>query len=574
MMLQYINKSLMTRVFNSNEFKGWLLSRRWFGDKSALSNLQFKCSLDYFEIISERLLLSIIKIETPEYTKSYYLPLIYYEELTDILEAIENTTENVVLLTENTFSKKQVINIEGEQTIFTLNLLEGEYCLYYWKKIIFDKTISEKFPALSLRLNLYTEQFQDADNKAIVQNLIEVSLNPDRYTLSLKQLGGGHTTNNIFLLKIKDIKIPDGSSFFYILKSYKEYAEIIEPYKLLILVKNSFPNAPKIYGTITIQEIQTISILESIPNKGNLGEIYWNELNNMIKSVFKNIKADYSKYLEKIEISKLIKANCIETLKISEEIGKNIKKLHESLIFPEDDNYKLETVESQSFLKKYTEKLNLMIDNLQNKMKQRSKDAFYNLPKINSILIDTKDIIKKLRENFKDSEVKIQPVHQDLHMEQVLYDKSNGQYIFNFVDFEGDPQLPISGKRGKFPVEKDLAAFLRAVNYIKFNTLLGFIEEKAIQKDKYEVPEEILYGMFFRKAAKPINQTLEILSNLLNTWEQKVLGRIVFYLQPNIPLTNYFTIERVLNELNYEILFRPNKIIIPILGLKQITERT
>jgi len=40
-----------------------------------------------------------------------------------------------------------------------------------------------------------------------------------------------------------------------------------------------------------------------------------------------------------------------------------------------------------------------------------------------------------------------------------------------------------------------------------------------------------------------------------------------------ITLINYFTIERVLNELAYELLFRPDKILIPILGLKEIIDK-
>ena len=51
-MLDFIDNNLVQDIFNSNEFKGWLLSKRWFGDKSALSNLEFKINLNYFEILS------------------------------------------------------------------------------------------------------------------------------------------------------------------------------------------------------------------------------------------------------------------------------------------------------------------------------------------------------------------------------------------------------------------------------------------------------------------------------------------------------------------------------------------
>jgi len=206
-------------------------------------------------------------------------------------------------------------------------------------------------------------------------------------------------------------------------------------------------------------------------------------------------------------------------------------------------------------------------------MTQQSESAFFNLPKISSILIDIKDIIERFRAEFKVPKIDIQPVHQDLHMEQILYNKVNSQYNFNFIDFEGDPQLTIEERKGKFPVEKDLASFLRALSYIKFNTLLNFIEKKIIRKNKYEVPEEILYNLYFRRAARPLNKTLDSVLNVLNIWETKLMGKILKNLNLDYVLITYFYIERALYELSYEVGHRPNKILVPILGLKEIVDK-
>ncbi|MFX1320614.1 MAG: hypothetical protein ACFFAQ_03110 [Promethearchaeota archaeon] len=574
-MLSFIDNNLVQDIFNSNEFKGWLLSKRWFGDKSALSNLEFKINLNYFEILSERILLTVIDIQKPEYKKSYFLPLIYYEKIQEILELNEISNKKKILaLTVNTFSKKIVLNIEGEQKIFTVNLVEGEYCLFFWKKILFDKEISESFPSRSLDLTLYTEQFQDEANMKKVQNLIETSLYPDRYSLSLTQLGGGNTTNTLFLLSILNNRMPDQEPNTYVLKSYKEYLESLEPATLFILVQNEFPNAPKIYGTIKLRDKETIGILENVPNIGNLGDIYWSELNNMLNREFKDFNKDFSQLTEKSNISQVIKETCYETLKVSDEIGYYIKRLHESLIYPEREEYNLESVESNKYLASYTEKLNSMITELQNTMNLQTDNSFFNLPKINSILIDIKDIIETLRIDFKEIKIQIQPVHQDLHMEQILYNKINDQYQYYFIDFEGDPQLTFTEKKGKFPIEKDLASFLRALSYIKFNTFLKFIEQKVIRKGKYEVPEEILYNIIFRRAARPINKTLDVVLKVLNIWESKLIGKILKNLNVHYTLITYFYIERALHELNYEMLFRPSKIIVPILGLKEIIDKS
>lgn len=573
-MINYLEKNMIQGIYNSNEFKGWLLSRRWFGDKSTLSNLEFDVSLHYFENITKNIFLTIINVKTSNYSKKYFLPLIYYKKIEEILESSEKTHSNIVKLTENTFSKKLVINIENNQKIVTLNLLEAEFCLFFWKKMLFDTNISERFPSLDLELTLYNKQFEDEVNMKKVQNLIEASLYPDRYSLSINQLGKGNTTNMLFSLNIVNNKFPGQIPISYVLKSYKVYSTTIEPSALFILVKNKFPNAPKIYGTIKVHDKETIQIIESVPNKGNLGDIYWTELNNMIKTEFKNADNDYSKYNDKSNISQLIKDHCSETIRVSSEIGKYINNLHKSLVLPSQIEYNVETVDSETYLKTYTEKLKSMISELLTYMTDQPESAFFNLPKVSSILIDLKDIIERFRSDFKLQKINIQPVHQDLHMEQILYNNIDNHYNFYFIDFEGDPQLSLEEKKSKFPIEKDLASFLRALSYIKFNSLLKFIENKIIRKDKYEVPEEILYNLFFRRAARPLKKVLDIVLNVLNTWENKLIGKILKNLNADYILITYFYIERALHELNYEILFRPNMIITPILGLKEIIEKS
>jgi len=576
-MRNYFDKNLIQQVFNSNEFKGWLLSRRWFGDKSSLSNLAFRVTISYFKIVSERIFLTIIVITTQEYTKSYFLPMISYEKIQEILEPREKTSDNIVKLTENTYSKMVALNVYDKQNekVISLNLVEAEYCVFFWKKMLFDKKITETFPALSMELTLYSEQFEDEINMTKVRNLIEASLYPERYEYGLEQLGGGNTTNLLFSLKIYK-KSANKEHISYILKSYKDYSGSLEPRSLFVLVKNNFPNAPKIYGTIKLQGKETIGILEDVSNIGNLGDIYWNEVNKMINDVFKRVNDDYTYLNNKEDMSNIIKKHCVESLKVSEKIGFQIKKLHKALILTDDPLYSKEMVDSKDYLKNYTDNLNSMVSKIQSYMNKKSEGAFYNSPKITSILLDIKDIIEKFRSEFDIQQITIQPVHQDLHMQQILYNKSNDQFNFYFIDFEGDPQLSIEEKNKKFPIEKDLASFLRSLSYIKFNTLLNFIEMKIVDKGKFEVPAEFLFSLYFRKSSKTTikHKNLEIALNLLNLWENKLMGKIIDKsLKLHFTLINYFTIERTLHELNYELLFRPNNIIIPILGLKEIIEK-
>jgi predicted trehalose synthase len=296
----------------------------------------------------------------------------------------------------------------------------------------------------------------------------------------------------------------------------------------------------------------------------------------MITSVFNKVGDDYSSLEDKDKMSAYIKQYCVASLNVSEKIGFQIKQLHEGLISHDENQYLKEKISSKDYLKNYSEKLHSIVNKIQIDMSKGSEGAFYKSPKISSILIDIKDIIEKLLSEFDIDQITIQPVHQDLHFQQILYNKFNGDYNFFFIDFEGDPQLSEEQKKQKFPVEKDFGSFLRSLSYIKFNTLLNFIEREIVDKEKFEVPAEFLFNMFFRKSSKITqkHKKLEAALRLLNMWENKLMSRILEKsLNLQFTLINFFTIERVLHELGYELLFRPSNIIIPILGLKEIIDK-
>ena len=577
-MFNSFEKNLFTQIFNTNEFKAWLLSKRWFGDKSTLGNLAFEIIIKYFQNISENIILTIIEVKTEGYSKEYFFPLIIYDKIYDILEDYEKTRENITNLIEKTFSKMIVFNIleNSKENVMNLNLLEAEYCIHFWKKMLFDKTISEHFPSYNLDLTLYEEQFEDKENLENVQALVEASLYLNKYDLFLEQLGGGNTTNLLFKLTISKKGSKNKECFSYVLKSYKEYTTRIEPRTLFILVKNNFPNAPKIYGMIKIKGKDTIGILQNVPNIGNIGDIYWREVNKMTIDFYNYIKENSIKNNDLETFNDFVNKYCAESLKVSREIGPYIKKLHDALINEDYNDYSPEIIESRKYLEKYTKKLQEQVLKIQDYMKKREDISFFDSPKIKSILIDILDVIESLKDDFQVEKIKIRPVHQDLHMQQILYNKINGNYYFYFIDFEGDPQLSPEEKRSKFPIEKDLGSFLRSLSYIKFNTLLSFIDEYIVDKSRFEVPQEILYSTYFRKSARITlkQEYVNIVAKLLEYWETKLMGNIFDKsLKLHFTLINYFSIERALHELEYELLFRPNMAIIPILGLKEIIEK-
>ena len=111
------------------------------------------------------------------------------------------------------------------------------------------------------------------------------------------------------------------------------------------------------------------------------------------------------------------------------------------------------------------------------------------------------------------------------------------------------------------------------MSYIKYNTLLGYINEKIVKKEGKQSPEEILHDLLFLNKKKDGFRTLEMVLSVLNIWEKNLTEIILRELEPNITLLDFFTIERTLQEINYEILYRPYKLIVPLLGLKEIIEK-
>ena len=295
----------------------------------------------------------------------------------------------------------------------------------------------------------------------------------------------------------------------------------------------------------------------------------------MIFNVFEDVNASYFQLEDKAQVFKLITRYCVTSLEFSSEIGQIIKKMHDALIVPDskNENFHSEFVKSKKCLEPRVSNIHSIILNLKFTIKQLTTNSFLDISQINSILNDVSEVLGNLLFRIRDISIKIQPIHQDLHMEQVLYDIGNDKYEFYFTDFEGDPQLSPEGKKKKLPVEKDVASFLRSLNYIKYNTLIGYINEKIAKKVDKESPEKILHDLLFLDEKIGRNPTLDIIIRVLDIWEKKLKEIILRELDLNAALLDFFTIERTLQEINYEILYRPDKIIVPLLGLKEILEK-
>jgi len=80
-------------------------------------------------------------------------------------------------------------------------------------------------------------------------------------------------------------------------------------------------------------------------------------------------------------------------------------------------------------------------------------------------------------------------------MNALLYTGNN--VIYHFILYYITCVQKKQEKKKKLPVEKDLASFLRSLSYIKYNTLLGYLNEKVVKSEGEESPEKILHDLLF-----------------------------------------------------------------------------
>ncbi len=569
--LDHIDKKSFENLMNSEGFKKWLYSKRWFGDKSILSNLDFHISIDYFKLITKNILILIIKILKSDYKETYFLPLLYFSELNQNIRKTENYKDEIIDF-ENNFLNIPISFIENdEKKEINLNIIEAEYCLYFWKYLLFKKDFYGDSNSHLLKFKFFNLKSQN--NKKITQILNSLK-NKDNYkcfNFKIEQLGGGNTTN--LLIKFTFINREEDQKDYhsFVLKSYKKFSEKLEPMTLNILAKNNFLYVPKIYATIKLDNKDLISIIEYIPNKGSIGEIYWNELNHMIKDLFKiSNRESINYYQDEKKILNIIKKYCRTSIKISKNIKIFIQNFHRAIINEKNEYYSTKIIEADYYLRNYIHKLILVVLDIEYVIKQDPKELLINTPEINSLLNKIKDNLLKIVSNINNNEIKLQPIHQDLHMEQILYDKTKKNFVFYLIDLEGNPEFSFEEKKNKFPIERDIASFLRSFSYIKFNSFLQFIIKEYFSEKNKKYSIRFLYNFFFNKMKKNGKDNLEKLLLLLNKWENIFINKFLKSLVTNSTLVYIFLIDRILHEILYEIHFRPDNVIIPFLGLKEI----
>ncbi|MHC5537828.1 putative maltokinase, partial [Singulisphaera rosea] len=172
------------------------------------------------------------------------------------------------------------------------------------------------------------------------------------------------------------------------------------------------------------------------------------------------------------------------------------------------------------------------------------------------VLAEAPSLVSRLGTPAKDPEglVKIR-CHGDYHLGQVLWQEND----FFILDFEGEPGKTIAQRRAKQSPLKDLAGMLRSFDYAAYSVLLKLSSTQPEEFDRLEPWAKIWKS--WTSAA------------FLREYRRAVAGSSLLPSDPKTfeNLLDFFMLDKTLFELQYELNYRPDWVLIPMLGVLHLS---
>jgi len=174
------------------------------------------------------------------------------------------------------------------------------------------------------------------------------------------------------------------------------------------------------------------------------------------------------------------------------------------------------------------------------------------------ILESEREILSRLRRitEKKIDAVKIR-IHGDYHLAQVLYTGND----FMIIDFEGEPARPLTERKIKRSVFRDVAGMIRSFHYAVYNALM---RHTPIRQEDIVLLEPWIGSWFF------------CVSRVFWISYLETVGQAPFVpadSEERDILMQCFLLEKAVYELGYELNNRPEWVSIPMKGIRQILGR-
>jgi maltose alpha-D-glucosyltransferase/alpha-amylase len=217
----------------------------------------------------------------------------------------------------------------------------------------------------------------------------------------------------------------------------------------------------------------------------------------------------------------------------------------------------------EPFSKLYQRSVYQSMRNLTGQVFQLMRQRLRNLPEgsqaeVEKILDQEAKILERFRSliDLKLSAMRIR-CHGDYHLGQVLHTGKD----FVIIDFEGEPARPLSERRIKRSPLRDVAGMLRSFNYAAYSALFSQRDSGLIRPEDLAFLESSAYFWRLWVSATFLKAYLGEASK--GNFIPKAKGEIQ-------ALLDIYLLEKAVYELGYELNNRPEWIMIPIQGIREL----
>jgi maltose alpha-D-glucosyltransferase / alpha-amylase len=154
--------------------------------------------------------------------------------------------------------------------------------------------------------------------------------------------------------------------------------------------------------------------------------------------------------------------------------------------------------------------------------------------------------------------------HGDYHLGQLLYIGTD----FQVIDFEGDPDRPLSERRIKRSPLRDVATMIRSFHYAAFGPLFGAESGRGTFPGRVREADRDVLLRWARFWASWVS------AEFVRAYYDAMDGAALLPARPDVcrDLLELFVLEKAVKELGSELVRRPDWVPIPLAGIIDLTE--
>ncbi|MGE5252864.1 MAG: maltose alpha-D-glucosyltransferase [Planctomycetaceae bacterium] len=384
--------------------------------------------------------------------------------------------------------------------------------------------------------------------------------------------GEGRLNSSVLKAEQSNSSILFGDRF--ILKLFRRIQSGVNPDLEIgrFLTERKFRHVPSVAGAVEYrrerEEPMTLAILQQfVPNEGDA----WKYTLDWLTRFFQQAVAERGK-MEGLSIPSSPLLDLTEPdlppavgeiigpyLESARLLGQRTGEMHLSL----GSDPGRPSFAPEPFSKLYQRSVYQSMRNLTGQVFQLMRQRLQNLPEgtqpaVQKILDQEAEILERFRSliDLKLSAMRIR-CHGDYHLGQVLHTGKD----FVIIDFEGEPARPLSERRIKRSPLRDVAGMLRSFNYAAYSALFSQRDSGLIR------PEDLAF--------------LESSANFWRLWVSATFlkaylgeaskGNFIPKAKGEIQaLLDIYLLEKAVYELGYELNNRPEWIMIPIQGIREL----